>query len=281
MIRMVRPAEVKKFKDYCLNDPFGCKLSSLITAYGTEERFADFWFAADEDESITAVIGRLEATVTVCCKGDIPEEVFIFAGMLPDIGCIESKAFTSGGNASINSNTASKNTAKPPHYILTENRHFKNGGAIMRHNSKKNDKFRPESDNTSIIINDNLYSLYTILCQINSDFSAADAGAFYVDLHRRIQCGVMATALIKIGDTPAACAIASLSGDSVLISSVACVEQFRGKSLATQAVTALTERVNDKNIYLFCREDMQGFYSRMGFETVGEYFEGTQDIFHQ
>lgn len=234
MIKLAGLDDIERFADYCLGDPFGCKLYSLIKAYGTEERFVDFWFSIDDDGEINAVIGRIESTVTVCSKGEVNDEVKLFVKMLPSIADVEMP--------------------------------YGNEMFVM----KLNDEIFEDFEN--VRINDGIYSIYRILCAESDDFSNAEAGAVYVDIHRRIKCGVMNTALATDEDNnPSACAIASLSGDSALVSSVTCLKKHRNKGYATTAVKALVSSFERKNVFLFCKPKMEEFYKKIGFVVCGRF----------
>lgn len=234
MIKLVTPEDVERFVLYCNGDPFGCKLYSLIKAYGTQEMFADFWLSLDDNDEINAVIGRLESIVTVCAKGEVNEEVELFVQMLPSVSCIE---------------------------LPTEGDML-----IMRARSDN------QADMENVRIDDGIYSIYKLLCAESDDFSNAEAGAVYVDIHRRIRCGVMKTALVRTDENePCACAIASLSQDSALISSVMCLEKHRHKGYATKAVKALLSQLDRENVFLFCEPKMESFYKKLGFEKSGSF----------
>ncbi|MDR1565115.1 MAG: GNAT family N-acetyltransferase [Oscillospiraceae bacterium] len=246
MIKLVTPSQIDSFKSFCGCDPFGCKLYSLITAYGTEELFAQFWLCYDDATSVvTAALGKLEGTLTICAPQGIPEDVHIFAKMLADINCIESGA----------SGLSSRS------------------GTVMRLNSSCLECTK------EVRLNSGIYGIYQILSTCDAAFAHAALDAVYVDIHRRIQCGVMQTSVLYKGEKPCACAVASLSQGAALISSVACVPEERGQGLASQAVAALLSSIERDNIYLFCRDELIPFYQRLGFTSIGGYFENEARFF--
>ena len=53
-------------------------------------------------------------------------------------------------------------------------------------------------------------------------------------------------------------------------------EEFRGKGCGRQLITTLEQSLSKKGIsdlYLFAREELQGFFERMGYHYDGETFE--------
>lgn len=240
MIKLAGMDDVERISAYCSSDPFGCKIYSLLMAYGTEEIFADFWLSTDESGTINAVISRLESTVTVCAKDGINDEVRLFVKMLPSI-----------------------ETAELPQ-----------GDEMLIMKLENCEKSASEG----VRINDGIYSIYRILCAESEEFSNAEIGAVYVDIHRRIRCGVMNTALVcDENNNPCACAVASLSEDSALISSVTCLKKYRANGYATKAIKALISSFEREHIFLFCEKKMESFYRKSGFSVCGTFSELRQE----
>ena len=65
-----------------------------------------------------------------------------------------------------------------------------------------------------------------------------------------------------------------LASDSVLLGAVATRKEARGNGYASKAVKALANRLNDKSVFLFCRNDsLLAFYEKIGFVYSGKWAE--------
>lgn len=250
MIELVNENTIASFKEFCTSDAFGCKLYSLITAYGIGELFADFWLCFDEERGISAALGRLDSTLTICAPLGLNEEISIFIQMLSGVKLIEMPSDD-----------------------------LKNS-VVMRLSSYTG--FKTFNKNT--IFDDNLYEIYKLLCEADDNLNSENINAFYTDIHLRKRRGVLTTALVFDESLPAACAMAAFSQDSALIFSVACKPSKRNNGFASEAVFELCSQLELKNIrreniFLFCQKHNISFYNRLGFTITGGCFINDRKYF--
>lgn len=103
------------------------------------------------------------------------------------------------------------------------------------------------------------------LWQLKDIGLAEDADAFYADACLRLRSGAVIAAAEREGEYLATAGVYALRADSCYLTGVYTRPQQRGKGYAKAVTAALCRKFADRDIYLRCRPDLQGFYEALGF----------------
>ena len=239
MIKMIDQSSFEAAKEYCLGDPFGCRILAALLAYGTDKPFALFWIQYNND-AITAVISRLDTAMTVCAKGAYDTE---------ELDCF------------IQANTGSIGALRPAREGEAST------GLVMRLARRRN--VVPSSDAE---INPEISDVYTVMEECaGTGFEVPRFDDFYSDMIYRKKAKTVLSAIVREEGMPVACGAMHLSPGTALLTICACVPECRGKGHAGKVVNALLDRCADRDIYLMCMPSLHDFYARFGFLTVGGF----------
>lgn len=240
MIKMLDNETLEAAKDYCVGDPFGCRILGALLAYGIDKPFAQFWAQYDAAGQLTAVIGRLDNAMTVCAKGAYDAE---------EMDCFVSAAVGYIG------------ALRPVREGESAN------GLIMRLAERKE---RASSGDAEL--NPEISDVYAVMEECaGTGFEVPDFDAFYSDMMYRRKAKTVAAAIMRDEGMPAACGAMHLADRTALLVMCAAAPEHRGKGFATKVVNALLDRAEGRDVYLMCLPSLHDFYTRFGFVTVGGF----------
>lgn len=225
--------------------PFGCKILSAAEAYGLNERIEQFWV-----QDGGTVLAKIDNQAVLC------------EGKQMDVD--ELAAFLRTLDLHELSGTAE--TAE--HLGLPVSQR----GEIMVLHAED----ISAETNADVKMNPGPREVYGVLQQAESaSFPVPEFEPFYMDLSFRTRHGAALTAGVYQGERLAACALCSaVTKSAAIISAVACVPGLRRHGYGRTAVTALAQKLNRKNIYLFRAEgENEEFYTSLGFRHYGEWAE--------
>ena len=243
MIKMIDQSSFEAAREYCLGDPFGCRILAAMLAYGTDKPFALFWaqYEGDSEEgAITAVISRLDTAMTVCAKGSYDEE---------ELDCF------------IQANMGYTGALRPAREGETAN------GLVMRLARRKNVVSATDAE-----INPEISDVYAVMEECaGTGFEVPRFDDFYSDMIYRKKAKTVLSAIVRADGMPAACGAVHLSPGTALLTICACVPEMRGKGYAGKVFNALLDRCADRDIYLMCMPSLHDFYAKYGFLTIGGF----------
>lgn len=222
-------------------DPYAARITALAQTYGTDYDFALFWVQRIDGIPVAAV-SRIDGNATLCClDGADSEEISEF---LKAVGY---------SSITFDARLADKLGIRPQKTSFTVK--YTGGASVC------DDVFR-DYDKKEI---------YSLLCECG--FELGDYAAFLADVCSRLNKSTASLAAAELDGRLCACAFALFEGEkSVLLGAVATSPAARGRGYASKLVGTLAEMKNEKEVYLFCRNDsLAEFYSRIGFETVGRW----------
>ena len=227
------------------DSPFGCKILSAAEAYGLNEHIEQFWV-----QDGGTVIAKID-NQAVLCEGQ-QTDVDELATFLRTLDLHEL------------SGTAE--TAEHLGFPVSQR-----GEIMVLHMGGAS-----AETNADVRMNPSPREVYGVLQQAESaSFPVPEFEPFYMDLSFRTRHGAALTAGVYQGERLAACALCSaMTKSAAIISAVACVPGLRRHGYGRTAVTALTQKLNRKNMYLFRAEgENEEFYTSLGFQHYGEWAE--------
>lgn len=219
-------------------NPYACRILSQLLAYGTDERFLEHWVQLEADKP-RAVISRMDGNMTVFCeKSD--EELNEF---------IEAVGFNT---------------------ILADKQFFPqywSGEAVLKFARKSETKF---FDDIEIDFNPTIQEVYSILAECKgAGFEVPDFDSFYPDMSHRVRHNLSRIFAAKIDGQAVACCMTSAETDScAIISGVATLPEMRGKGYAGRLVAEMVKNFGNREVFVFCRRELVGFYNRLGFNKI-------------
>jgi len=241
MIRIVENDTIVAMMDYCSGDPSGCRILAVYRSYGLGVSFAQFWLQYDEEENITAAIGALDNSITICARGEYnTEEIDSFVHML---------AQETGALRPVREGELAD-------------------GLVMRL-----DRSLFTATGGDAEINPPCEDVYTVIENCPGlGFDVPPFSVFYPDMYRRIKAGTAVTAVFRSGYMPVSCAALHKAGSVGLVTSCATVPSSRGKGSASACIrTIISCQPADTDIYVMCLPNLCGFYERMGFRITGGF----------
>lgn len=217
-------------------NPFACRIFSQLLAYGTGERFLEHWVQLEDNEP-RAVISRMDGNITIFCES-ADDELLEF---------IEAVGY----------NTVLADKELFPQYW--------SGEILMKFVGKPETEIFDNIDFTPTI-----REIYFILekCQ-GEGFEVPDFDSFYPDMSHRIRHNLSRVLAYRLDGQAIACCITSAeTNNCAIISGVACLPEYRGKGYASRLIAKIAESLGKRDIFVFCREELIGFYSRLGFSNI-------------
>lgn len=246
MICIIDEKNTSCLHEFCSGGPFGCKISSLLSAYGTKASFIDFWLQYDINNNAVSAISKLgsSATVFLTHESDLSEICdFLKAIDVKSVSCNVELPFGS---------------------------HFR--GHILEHNGnmlecEKDVKFNPP-----------LSDIYSVLLSSNNDkFKVPEFESFYVDISHRIRHNIARSAGLYLEKDMVSCAMTvTETADTAVIGAVATSPKYRKSGNGTAAVSALVNALisENKKVYILLNDDENlNFYRKMGFNICGIWNE--------
>lgn len=225
--------------------PFGCRIRSVVGAYGVGEPFAQFWV----QDGGTA-LAKLDDAVLLEEGGSLNrEELSGFVRMLgaKTLSCTEQNAGKLGFLAA-------------------------RSGEIMAAPGSVSAPDRAAGAE----LNPNLREAYALLCAAEtSGFVPPEFEPFYMDVSHRIRHGAALSAGIRDGGELRAFALcSSMTERAAVVSSVAVLPECRRRGFGRAVVAALTAALCRKKIYIFRADgENEAFYRAVGFRACGRWAE--------
>jgi predicted GNAT family acetyltransferase len=245
MIKLLDENKIKRITNNPQNPHLTVRISALLAAYGTNQRFFKVW-----EHDGGCVIARLDNSFYIYVpQGADYEELAAFFRAADG-------ALTISGQA----DTIRKivNFVKSPLNITYSN-------IVARANIEIYNKSDIEIDTDP-----KLDIIYEVLksCE-KANFTVGEFDNWYVDISHRIRHGCGRAYLINCGQA-ACCLISAQSDFAGLISGVAVKPQFRAKGYATALVNRACADLHQSGRIpvLECSDDMLPFYKKMGFALV-------------
>ena len=242
MIKIVEEKEaIIAMQEYCMGDPFGCRIMATYNTYGVEKSFAKYWLQTDESGKVTAVLGSLDNGLTVCAKGEYDtDEVDAFVRML------------AGENGAL----------RPVRKNEVAN------GLVMQL-----DRSALSPADGDIEINPPCEELYTVLERCPGvGFDVPPFEEFYTDMRLRTRLSTAVSAMLRKDIMPISCAAIHRASGVSLVTMCATVPEFRGKGCGLSCVRALVSRIGeDEPMFVFCLPGLCTYYEKMGFRVIGGF----------
>lgn len=240
---MLKLCENMSELDFLSPDPYAARISALAATYGFEQSFALFWVQY-VDENPVAAVSRLDGAMSVFCGANTDFEEL--ASFIKTVGfstlvCREENMGMLGFEAD-------------------------NASYIVKYEGI------PDGEMPNVLWDYDKKKIYELLSDCG--FEMGSYGDFAADYCSRLNKGAAMLAAVE-NDELDACASALFIGkNSVLLGAVATRKEARGNGYASKAVKALANRLNDKSVFLFCRNDsLLAFYEKTGFVYNGKWAE--------
>lgn len=217
-------------------NPFACRIFSQLLAYGTGERFLEHWVQL-EDNKPRAVISRMDGNITIFCE-NVNDELLEF---------IEAVGY----------NTVFADKELFPQYW--------SGEVLMKFVRKPETEISDNIDFTPTI-----REIYSVLERCRGEgFEIPDFDSFYPDMSHRVRHNLSRILAYRLdGQAIACCMTSAETNNCAIISGVACLPEYRGKGYASRLIAKIAESLGKRDIFVFCREELVGFYSRLGFSSI-------------
>lgn len=240
MIKLVDNESLESVKEYCAGDPFGCRILAAMLAYGINKPFALFWVQYDDDGVITAVVSRLDTSMTVCAKGDYDTEEMDYF--------VQTMMGYAGALRPVRKGEAAN-------------------GLVMRLAERRN-----RENVSDVELNPEISDLYTVMEECaGTGFEVPQFDAFYSDMIYRNRAKTAVSAVLRADGMPASCGAMHLSDNTAVLTMCASVPEHRGKGYTQHVVNALLDKTEGRDIYLMCLPSLHNFYEKFGFVTVGGF----------
>lgn len=216
-------------------NPFACRILSQLLAYGTGERFLEHWVQLEDNEP-RAVISRMDGNITIFCE-NADDELLEF---------IEAVGY----------NTVLADKKLFPQYW--------GGEVLMKFVGQTNIKL---SDN--IDLNPSIREVYSVLERCREEnFEVPNFDSFYPDISHRVRHNLSRILAYRLEGKIIACCMTSAETNScAIISGVACLPEYRGRGYASELIAKIVKDLDNREIFVFCRGELVGFYNRLGFVT--------------
>lgn len=221
-------------------NPFACRILSQLLAYGTGERFLEHWVQLEGDKP-TAAISRIDGNMTVFCE-KANEELTEFI------------------------NAVGFGTILADKHVFPQ---YWSGEAVMRLACKAEIK-ATEGNGTEIEQNPTIREVYSVLERCGgAEFEVPDFDSFYPDMSHRVRHGLARIFALRVSGQAVACCMTSAETENcAIISGVACLSEYRNRGYASRIVIDMIGSLGDREVFVFCREKLLGFYNKMGFNKV-------------
>lgn len=220
------------------SNPYACRILSQLLAYGTGERFLEHWLQLESDNP-RAVISRMDGNMTIFCD-KANEELTEF---------IQAVGYST---------------------ILADKQIFPqywSGEVVLQLVRKPEMKF---CDDIEIDFNPTIREIYSILMECRGlGFEVPDFDSFYPDMSHRVRHNLLRIIAVRVDGKAVACCMTSAETDRcAIISGVACLPKYRGRGYAGRLIAKMIESLCNRDISVFCRKELVGFYERLGFDEA-------------
>lgn len=222
------------------SNPYACRILSQLLSYGTGERFLEHWVQLENDEP-TAAISRIDGNMTIFCE-EANEELTEFI------------------------NAVGFSTILADKHIFPK---YWSGEAVMRLACKAEIK-AVDGNCTETDKNPTIREVYAIPEKCRGEgFEVPDFNSFYPDMSHRVRHGLARIFALRVNGQAVACCMTSAETKScAIISGVAALPEMRGKGYASRIVMDMISSLGDRDIFVFCREELISFYNRLGFRMI-------------
>ncbi len=232
---------IENFYDFCKDNPFGTRIAALYLTYGSDCRFADFWYQ-QIDNNITAAIAKVSGDITLCiCNNTDFQELNEFLNVI--------------GYQSLtyNSDFSEKLCITPS-----------DGGLIVEFSDT------PVQYDAPIKNYAELSEVYDLISSQGVGF-LTDKLSWIADISYRLKHNTAKLGVIFEENRLAACAMILFeTPDNAFLGAVATYPQYRGKGYSRKILHYLLK--NNKKSFLFCRENgIISFYREVGFKPIGKF----------
>lgn len=238
MIRLVETEEQKRqLLALCRESAFGCKIASVVKAYGFDKGFACFWLDEEAD--------------TVFCLAD---DVMMLSGNLGDAE--ETRQFLRMvGVRTVHCSAANMERLGWAPAAT---------GDVL---CKRAPEGAPGPESREEVPIRELYAL------LEETGMVEEFEPFYLDLSHRLRHGAARAFWVRREDEIGACAIVSAIGEgAVLLSVVAVREDLRRQGLGSEMVRQVEAAFPGKTVYVFREKDRhQAFYSGLGYTITDRW----------
>ncbi len=118
-----------------------------------------------------------------------------------------------------------------------------------------------------ICVNTDIYSFIKFCC---TNFHNLCFDIVYSNFARKVNKGIADICYVEEDGKIVSGAIATQYGeDSVYITFVSTLPEYRGKGLAAKVLSHIINQSKDKKVILKCENTLKHFYEKLGFEAVG------------
>ncbi|MEG0898539.1 MAG: GNAT family N-acetyltransferase [Oscillospiraceae bacterium] len=242
---------INEYDIFCSGDALGTRIMSLLYSYGAKKPFALFWEQRDKNQVLTALISKIDNSITVHSKNADEDELKEFINAIGFESLSATPEFVDfiGFDCKV--------------IIKT----------IMKY--KDSHIFKSVKDGEKGSINIDLNKIYDIIIVCNNINSTKEHyEAWITDISHRIRHGYADAVTAQVDDKIVSCALVLASTESdALIGGVATLEEYRNLGLAQKCIYELISRNINKNIFIFCKEDKICFYNKLGFEKYANTAE--------
>lgn len=221
-------------------NPFACRILSQLLAYGTGERFLEHWVQLEDDKP-TAAISRIDGNMTIFCE-EANEELTEFI------------------------NAVGFGTILADKHVFPQ---YRGVEALMKFSSEAEVK-AIEGDSTETEHNPTIREVYSVLEKCKGEgFEVPDFNSFYPDMSHRVRHGLARIFALRVNGQAVSCCMTSAETDKcAIISGVATLPQMRGKGYAGRIVMDMIGSLGDREVFVFCREELISFYNKLGFKLI-------------
>lgn len=236
MIKKIdNPIELDSYK---IIDLYSIRIKSLLNAYGTRYDFAGFYKQLDEDNTITAIISKLDNDITISHTDNFnADEFYEFVKTI--------------GYSSVLSDDKLKLS-----YDYEQ-------GVVMA-TDKKAEYHIPYAE---IDAYPKLMDLFNF-----EDYDCIDFEAWYVDVSHRIRHNCAKAVTLNVnGEIVSSGMISSIYDDDAILTSVRTSPEFRRMGYGSALVSEMICDIKGK-VYLM-RENgkNEDFYNKLGFKNIGKW----------
>jgi hypothetical protein len=253
MIKLAVNTELKIILNLCKNSAIGCRIESLIRAYGINYGFLLPYILTDNNNPYG-----------VLCSVD---NNFLL---------VSKRKLTDGEETELTSFikiVGGKTLLSDEPVKALKNINALKGTIILNENLKH--KITKENSEAEINFDTPFKKVYSILTS-RKELTLPEFNSWYVDISHQVRHETMLVSTVLFNKIPAAAAVASAITDkAVFLSGVTSLPQFSGRGLGMLAVKSLlsNEKIKNKKVFAFRRAETEKFYSKLKFNKTGEFYQ--------
>ncbi len=232
MIALVEQEQDRaRLRKLCEKTAFGCKIASVISAYGFDKSFACFWLDTNADVAFCQSDGQMILSGTVVS----PKETRAFIRAV-------------GPQAII----CAVRNAEALSLPVTDS------GDVLKK------QLAPGDANPAGDYDVNIREIYSLLEEADM---VEEFEPFYLDLSHKLRHGAALALTENRGGTLAGCAlVSSISRKAILLSALAVREQYRRHGIGSGLVRKVESLFPGKTVYVFRdKEKNRLFYKELGY----------------